>query len=101
MPRYVVERTFPEGLYIPVETTARTVAHRDQRNAEENVTWLHSYVSDDKRRTFCVCDAPSPKAILKADGRNAPPVEPDYPGTGARPLLLQVRCLRCVDHRRP
>ena len=52
-----------------------TVPHGDQRNAEENVTWLHSYVSDDKRRTFCVYDAPSPEAIRKANGRNDLPVD--------------------------
>ena len=70
MPRYIVERTFPEGLHIPVAAggaeLCRTVT---QRNAEEYVTWVHSYVSDDKRRTFCVYDAPSPEAIRKAAAR--------------------------------
>ena len=76
MPRYIVERTFPEGLHIPVAAgdaeLCRTVT---QRNAEEYVTWVHSYVSDDKRRTFCVYDAPSPEAIRKAATRNDLPVD--------------------------
>jgi hypothetical protein len=76
MPRYIVERTFPEGLRIPVGADGadlcRTVT---QRNAEDHVTWLHSYVSDDKRRTFCVYDAPSPEAIRKAAARNELPVD--------------------------
>jgi Protein of unknown function (DUF4242) len=41
-----------------------------QRNAEEDVTWVHSYVSDTKRRTSCVYEAPFPKGIRKAAGRN-------------------------------
>ena len=76
MPRYIVERTFPEGLHIPVAADGaelcRTVT---ERNAEEYVTWVHSYVNDDKRRTFCVYDAPSPEAIRKAAARNDLPVD--------------------------
>ena len=49
MPRYVVERTFVDGL--PVE---RYLAQVD-RNTDEGVTWIHSYVSDDGR-TYCVLD---------------------------------------------
>ncbi len=76
MPRYIVERNFPEGWRIPVGADGaelcRTVT---QRNAEEYVTWVHSYVSDDKRHTFCVYDAPSPEAIRKAAARNKLPVD--------------------------
>ena len=76
MPRYVVERTFPDGLHIPVTaegaTTCLTVV---DRNTDEGVTWVHSYVSDDKRKTFCVYDAPNPEAIRKTAGRNSLPVD--------------------------
>ncbi len=76
MPRYMVQRTFPDGLHIPVAnggaSTCRTVV---QRNADEGVTWIHSYVSDDKRITFCVYDAPSPEAIRKVATENELPVD--------------------------
>jgi hypothetical protein len=39
------------------------------------VTWLNSFVSDDKRRTFCVYDAPTPEAIRKTAARNELPVD--------------------------
>ena len=71
MPRYVVERTFPEGLGITGEWNSAVVA----RNAEEGVTWIHSYVSEDQQRTFCVYHAPTPEAIRKAAARNAIPVD--------------------------
>jgi hypothetical protein len=76
MPRYVVERTFPEGLNIPVDSQgAATCLAVVDRNADEGVTWVHSYVSDDKRKTFCVYDAPSPEAIRKTADRNSLPVD--------------------------
>jgi hypothetical protein len=39
------------------------------------VTWVHSYVSDDKRRTFCVYDAPDEEAIRRAATRNTLPID--------------------------
>lgn len=76
MPRYVVQRTFPEGLHIPVANGGReTCSTVVERNAEEGVTWICSYVSDDKTRTFCVYDAPTPEAIRKTAARNEIPVD--------------------------
>jgi hypothetical protein len=46
-----------------------------QRNADDGVTWLHSYVSEDKRSTFCVYDAPDPEAIRKTASGNRLPVD--------------------------
>jgi hypothetical protein len=39
------------------------------------VTWVHSYVSDDKSKTYCVYDAPNPEAIRKTAGKNSLPVD--------------------------
>jgi hypothetical protein len=76
MPRYVIERVFPEGFEIPVnEDGARVCLEVVQNNADHNVTWLHSFVSDDKRKTFCIYDAPTPEAVRKAAKRNKLPVD--------------------------
>ena len=76
MPRYVVERTFPEGLRIAGGAKgAQQCLGLVDRNADEGVTWVHSYVSDDKRKTFCVYDAPSPEAIRKTAARDDLPVD--------------------------
>jgi hypothetical protein len=84
MPRYVVERTFPDGLQIPADGEgAQMCLGIVQRNADEGVTWVHSYVSDDKTKTFCVYDAPSPEAIRKTAARNELPVD----------RIIQVRVL--------
>jgi hypothetical protein len=76
MPRYVVERTFTDGLGIPVsEEGAHICLGVVERNAEEGVTWVHSYVSEDKRKTFCVYDGPSPEAIRRTASMNSLPVD--------------------------
>jgi hypothetical protein len=76
MPRYMVQRTFPEGLHIPVDNGGADILRAVvERNAEEGVTWVSSFVSDDKTRTFCIYDAPNPEAIRKTAARNELPVD--------------------------
>jgi hypothetical protein len=76
MPRYIVERTFSAGLHIPVDAKGAQVCLTVvDRNMDEGVTWVHSYVSEDKRKTFCVYDAPNPEAIRKTAGKNSLPVD--------------------------
>ena len=76
MARYVVERTFPDGVRVPAgaEGSAYCLAIVE-RNAYDGVTWVHSYVSDDGQRMLCVYDAPSPEAIRKTAKNNALPVD--------------------------
>ena len=69
MPRYLVERTFPGGLVAPA------VPEVVERNADQGVTWIHSYLSDDGKKMFCVCDAPTPEAITKTAVGNGLPVD--------------------------
>ena len=69
MPRYVVEREFAAGLQVPIDDTgARACAAVVESNLADQVTWVHSYVSADKKKTFCIYDAPSPEAIRLAAG---------------------------------
>ena len=76
MPRYIVERTFPNGLAIPPNAQgAQACMSVVGVNAQAGVTWVHSYVSDDKKKTFCVYDAPSPEAIRTVATRNQLPVD--------------------------
>jgi uncharacterized protein DUF4242 len=76
VPRYVVERTFPQGLPIPVGTSGMELCLAViEENGSEGVTWLSSYVSEDKGRTFCVYDAPNPEGIRKTATRNQLPVD--------------------------
>jgi hypothetical protein len=72
MPRYLIEWRFPEGfdsffLKRPTDLIIAT-------NNETGVTWLHSYITDDSRRVYCVYEAPSPEALHKASRRTGWPV---------------------------
>lgn len=76
MPRFMVERTFADGLHIPVTAdgaaTCSLVVHN---NADVGVTWVHSYVNSDKTKTYCVYDGPNADAIRRAAERNGLPVD--------------------------
>ncbi len=70
MPRYVVERTFADGLHIPVtEAGAATCQVVIDRNADVGVTLVHANVSDDKS------DGPNPEAIPGAAEHNGLPAD--------------------------
>jgi Protein of unknown function (DUF4242) len=62
MPLYVIERTFAEEL----ELTGDEVRLIEEINADEGVRWVFSFLSADRRRTYCLYEAPSPDAILAA-----------------------------------
>lgn len=75
MPRYMIERHFPDGLSIPMNDEGSKTAQKVvANNAEHGVTWVHSYVGPDRKQTWCIYDAPSPEAIRKVADRNALPV---------------------------
>lgn len=75
MPRYVVERSFPDGLHIPItEEGAVATLGVVARNADLGVTWVQSYVSEDKSSSYCIYDGPNPEAIRRAAERNGLPV---------------------------
>jgi len=79
MPRYLIERTFPEGLYPPdtegAEEGADAWGAIVANNTDDLVTWIHSYVTEDKSKSFCIYEAPSPEAIRRAARRNNLPVD--------------------------
>ncbi len=75
MPRYLIERSFPEGLSIPMNEAGRqALAGVIANNAEHGVTWVHSYVTPERTQTFCIYDAPTPEAIRQVADRNGLPV---------------------------
>ena len=75
MPRYLVERTFPDGLKLSADDGGAEICRVVLNNSEDSVTWLYSYVSSDRQRTFCIYDAPSPEAIRRTATRNNLPVD--------------------------
>jgi len=71
MPLYVIERRFAEQL----ELHGDDVRMIDAINADEGVSWLFSFISADKLRTYCLYEAPSPEAIVEAARRANVPAD--------------------------
>ena len=65
MPLYVIERRFAEQL----DVSAEDVREIEAVNADENVQWIFSFLTVDRRRTYCLYEAPSPDALLAAARR--------------------------------
>jgi hypothetical protein len=76
MPRYLVERSFPNGLALPADAGGAAACRSVVGNNDaEHVTWIHSYVTPDRKRTYCIYDAPTPEAIRRTADRNGLPVD--------------------------
>jgi hypothetical protein len=75
VPRYLIERDFPDGLNIPQNEAGVSLCRAViNNNAEDGVTWVHSYVTPDRKHTFCIYDGPTPEAVRRAAARNKLPI---------------------------
>jgi hypothetical protein len=75
MPRYLVERDFSDDFRVPIDAAGvRTCVAVIDVNRNEEVVWFHSYVSTNRKKSFCIYEAPSPEAIRRAASRNKLPL---------------------------
>ena len=65
MPLYVIERRYAEEM----ELSSEGVRQLEDINADEGVHWLFSFLTADKRQTYCLYEAPSPDEIMAAARR--------------------------------
>ncbi len=65
MPLFVIERRFADQLQLSDDD----VKLIEEVNADEGVRWLFSFLSADRRRTFCLYEAPSADSIVAAAKR--------------------------------
>src|SRR3954463_11510821 len=71
MPLYMVEREFADEL----EVSGEDIRLIDEINADEGVRWIFSFLSADRRQTYCLYEAPSPEAIIAAARRSDLPAD--------------------------
>jgi hypothetical protein len=71
MPVFLIERRFADTL----ELTAEGADGVNRINDEEGVRWLYSFLSTDKRKTYCLYEAPSAEAIRRAATRAGLPAD--------------------------
>jgi hypothetical protein len=81
MALFVIERQFAEQLQVTPES-ARLVT---EINNEIGVHWLFSFLSADKKKTYCLYEAPSVDAIREAARRANIPADVIVEVTELRP----------------
>ena len=65
MALFVIERNFAEQL----ELEELDYAGIKLVNDDAGVRWVYSFLSADKKKTYCLYEAPNPEAILEAAAR--------------------------------
>jgi hypothetical protein len=71
MPLYIIERNFAEQL----ELDADGVVAIKKINGEIGVNWVFSFLSADKRKTYCLYEAKDAEAIREAARRAKVPAD--------------------------
>ena len=71
MPMYVIERNFAEQLD-PEQLDREGIK---LVNDDVGVRWLYSFLSADKKKTYCLYEAPNPEAIREAAARLGLPAD--------------------------
>jgi hypothetical protein len=71
MPYYIIERNYAEQ----VHNSPDGARELGLINDEEEVRWLYSFLSVDRRKSYGVYEAPSPDAILAAAARAGLPAD--------------------------
>jgi hypothetical protein len=71
VPIFMVERSFAEEL----EPSFEVADGINRINDQEGVRWMYSFLSADKRKTYCLYEAPSPEAIRTAAARAGLPAD--------------------------
>ena len=84
MPRFMIERNFADQL----EVTKEGAAGLKQINDEESVKWLFSFLSADKKKTYCLYEADSAEAIRAAAARANLPADSIIEVSDLRPEMF-------------
>jgi hypothetical protein len=71
MPLYVIERRYADQL----EISSDGVKALEEINADEGVRWLFSFLSADRRQSYCLYEAPSPDELVAAARRAGIPAD--------------------------
>jgi hypothetical protein len=71
VPIFMIERRFADDL----EASAEVADRINRINEQEGVRWLYSFLSADKRKTYCVYEAPFADAIRRAAARAGLPAD--------------------------
>ena len=78
MPLFLVERTFCLAAGPRVPDTQNLLKFNLELNANPSragVIWIHSYITPNNKKSFCLYEAPTPEAVRLAAGLNGLPID--------------------------
>ena len=87
MPVFLIERNFAEKL----EATPESAAAVNEINDDAGVSWLISFLSADRKKTYCLYEAPNVEAIREAAQRAGIPAD----------VIIEVSELRSTGNEGP
>jgi hypothetical protein len=86
MPVFMIERNFAEQ----IEVTRDAALEVTRINADVGVQWLFSFLSADKKKPYCLYEAPSADAIREAARRANVPADVIIEVSELRPAMFGV-----------
>jgi hypothetical protein len=81
VPLFIIERNYAEQL----ELDTGAVHGLREVNDDVGVNWIYSFLSADKRKTYCLYEAAEPELIREAARRNNLPADVIMEVTQVRP----------------
>ena len=70
MPTFMIERNFADQIALDPDNEVILKA-----NEQAGVKWLYSFLSLDKKKTYCLYEAPNAEAVLEAARRANVPAD--------------------------
>ena len=71
MPLFVIERNFAERLEVSRDAALKII----EVNDDLGLRWLYSFLSADKRKTYCLYEAPNAQALREHAKRLGVPAD--------------------------
>jgi hypothetical protein len=87
MPVFMIERNFAEQLEVNRDDQLKVA----QINADVGVQWLFSFLSADKKKTYCLYEAPSAEEIREAARRANIPADEIIEVSELRPEMFGLK----------
>lgn len=71
MPLFMIERDYADQL----DVTPEVATALNEINTESGVRWVYSFLSADKKKTYCIYESPDPDALREAARRAGIPAD--------------------------
>ena len=90
MPLFLIERSFAEALQLDEAGEKELVRVNDQ----EGIVWLYSFLSADRKKTYCLYQASSAEAIRRAAQRLNLPADSIADVTPIGPEAIKLEAIQ-------